>query len=263
MIVREMPDGRLLCIHQTSHALMAASFCRHWGNRDFARPEPYDITLLAIAQHDNGWYEWEQQPELRPDGYPMDFIHGPQAETKLDLWRRGVARAWAQHPYAGVLVGNHAAYLYQGGLEDVTDPSERRLIQAFLDEQQERQDLLRARFGQDAAMARALRPAVLESNTRLLQFGDSASLQVTIPWASRRTFPRCPLDGEGTFVSIEMEHGDDTITFDPWPFDVDHFDVTIHGRLLSQRRFDHAAAYHAALAEAPYHCLTWQVIRPE
>ena len=55
MIVREMPNGQLLCIHQTSHALMAEEFCRHWGNADFAAPTPYAETMLAIAQHDNGW----------------------------------------------------------------------------------------------------------------------------------------------------------------------------------------------------------------
>lgn len=59
MIVRELADGRLLCIRQTSHALMAAAFCRHWGNADFAPPAPYEPVLLAIAQHDNGWTEWE------------------------------------------------------------------------------------------------------------------------------------------------------------------------------------------------------------
>ena len=40
MIVREMANGQLLCIHQTTHALMAEQFCRHWGNGDFARPLP-------------------------------------------------------------------------------------------------------------------------------------------------------------------------------------------------------------------------------
>ena len=112
MIVREQPDGRLLVVNQTSHALMAAAYCRHWGNREFARPEPYDAVLAGIAQHDNGWYEWEEQPRLRADGYPMDFLHHDDPLAKVDLWARGAARAAAQHPYAGLLVGQHAASLY-------------------------------------------------------------------------------------------------------------------------------------------------------
>ncbi len=84
-----MPDGRLLCINQTSHALMAAEFCHHWGNRDFACPQPYAAVMLGIAQHDNGWYEWEQRPHLRGDGYPMDFLHGPPGEEKIALVATG------------------------------------------------------------------------------------------------------------------------------------------------------------------------------
>ena len=56
MIVREMPEGHLLCINQTTHALLAVAFCRHWGNSDFAPPTPYEPIMMAIAQHDCGWF---------------------------------------------------------------------------------------------------------------------------------------------------------------------------------------------------------------
>jgi hypothetical protein len=116
MIVRAQPDGRLLCIHQTSHALMAYGFCRHWGNSDFAAPTPHAPVLAGIAQHDGGWSEWEAAPRLRADGAPMDFMHGPSLAEKLAIWQRGIERAAAQHPYAGLLVGRHAALLYQQDL---------------------------------------------------------------------------------------------------------------------------------------------------
>ena len=117
MITRPMPNGQLLCINQTSHALMAAEFCRHWGNRDFAAPAPYQPVLTGIAQHDNGWYEWELAPLLRADGAPMDFLHGPPPHEKLALWQRGIDRAAAQHPYAGLLTGWHASLLYLDGID--------------------------------------------------------------------------------------------------------------------------------------------------
>jgi hypothetical protein len=49
------------------------------------------------------------------------------------------------------------------------------------------------------------------------------------------------------------------ITFDPWPFGVQHFTVTVHGRLLDQSIFPNHAAYQTALAAAPIHSLTWRV----
>ncbi|MBV7337165.1 DUF3891 family protein [Chloroflexi bacterium TSY] len=89
-------------IKASTHAVMAAAFCRHWGNADFARPKPYEIVMLAIEQHDNGWYEWELSSKLRADGYPMDFIHDDDPFGKIELWRRGINRAYAQHPYAAI-----------------------------------------------------------------------------------------------------------------------------------------------------------------
>lgn len=43
-------------------------------------------------------------------------------------------------------------------------------------------------------------------------------------------------------------------------FAVDHFTVSIHGRLLSQRTFAHVAAYQAALRAAPIVSLSWDVL---
>lgn len=59
MIVRASGDGCLFCISQTTHAAMSEAFCQRWGNVDFAQLEPHDAMMLAIGQHDNGWWEWE------------------------------------------------------------------------------------------------------------------------------------------------------------------------------------------------------------
>ena len=86
MIVRKLADGRLFCINQTSHALMAAQFCRAWGNDDVAPPAPVDIVRMAVAQHDNGWYEWECAPKLRADGLVfvgLDVIGGKLTEVNV------------------------------------------------------------------------------------------------------------------------------------------------------------------------------------
>lgn len=45
----------------------------------------------------------------------------------------------------------------------------------------------------------------------------------------------------------------------PWPFDVDGFEVSVHGKLLGQRTFAAEGDYHAALATAPVGVLRWQV----
>lgn len=261
MIVRELTNGQLLCIHQTSHALMAEELCRHWGNRDFARPAPYAAVMLGIAQHDNGWYEWELQPKLRTDGYPEDFLHESDLDSKLQLWRRGIARLHAQHPYAALMLSRHAVLLYAGDLANAALPAEkRRPTEQFIDEQAQRLISVRKQFGDDPVYAAALRDETLDANTHLLKFGDSASLQVIIPWATERTLPNCPVDFGGAYTPIVMCHDAQTITFDPWPFGVEALEVSIHGKLLEQRTFNTVARYHTALAQAPYHRLHWKVV---
>ena len=68
MIVREQPDGRLLIVSQTSHGLMTATFCRHYGNQDFARPEPYDAVLAGAAQHEDVDVRPQDDPEVPVEG---------------------------------------------------------------------------------------------------------------------------------------------------------------------------------------------------
>jgi hypothetical protein len=261
MIVRAFGDGRLLCVNQTAHAAMSEAFCRHWGNADFARPAPYDAVILGIGQHDNGWWEWEQQPRLRADGYPMDFIHHDNPMGKVALWRRGVARAGAQHPYAGLLVARHATLLYAAFPGCDLDDAAQAAIQAFIDDEAVEVEALRAAWREHAPATEWLAPTRIDANTRLLQFGDTASLQVLMPWSPRGEIEHCPIDFCGAETAIVMSHDAENIHFDPWPFGVEAFSVSVVGRMVAQTHFASEAEYHAALAAAPFWEMAWRVAR--
>jgi hypothetical protein len=262
MIVREMGNGRLLCIHQTTHALMAVQFCRYWGNEHFAAPQPYTPVMMAIAQHDNGWYEWELSPRLRPDGVPMDFITYTDQAGKTALWQRGIDRVWGQHPYAALLISRHASILYEKSLaQDVYAGKNQRAVLRFLSDQRELMERARRLLGGDLELLAAMQPEFVQTNTRLLQFGDHASLQVIVPWSAETTLPHCPLDYTGATVEIGMRYGDHTITFDPWPYSVDQFEVTLEGYLLEADHFADEADYQRALREATFYRKSWSVER--
>ncbi|MFO7634856.1 MAG: DUF3891 family protein [Caldilinea sp.] len=260
MIVRQLGEDRLLCINQTAHAAMSEAFCRHWGNGDFARPEPYDAVMLAIGQHDNGWWEWEQQPRLRSDGYPMDFLQHDDPVGKVALWRRGFERASAQHPYAGLLIARHASLLYEAFPGQGLSEGAQTAIQHFIEDERAQEEVLRTAW-RHAAAAYWLSPARIEANTRLLQFGDTASLQVLMPWPPHREIRHCPVDFHGDETTIVMTHDNENITFDPWPFGVEEFTVSIVGRVVTQTRFASEADYHAALSAAPFSQMAWRVVR--
>ncbi len=264
MIVREVGDGRLLCIHQTTHALMAGQFCRFWGNGEFAPPRPYAPVMMAIGQHDNGWVEWELAPRLRPDGFPMDFITYTDQAEKTHLWQRGIERVWAQHPYAALIISRHASILYEKfqsqGAYDVANDRE---VSRFLADQRALLEKAHRILGADPEFVLLLQPEVIETDTRLLQFGDHASLQVSIPWAAQTTLSDCPLDYSGATTEIVMRFDDERIFFDPWPYSVDHFEVSMEGYLVEQTHFASEAAYQQALADAPFYRKIWRVMRKE
>lgn len=258
MIVRELGDGRLLCINQTTHALQATSFCRRWGNDSFVAPQPYEPVMAGIFLHDNGWSEWEEEPEVRDDGYPMDFVHGPHWSAKLDLWRRGVARAFAQHPYSGVLVMRHAAILYRKAMHGLAG-DERAATEAFVAEQDQWEVKARRLLCDQPGWSQHLTEAAVEANTRLLQFGDFAALAVTMPWPSGSPAAPCPTDLVGGFTELRLEHGEGFVTVDPWPYGPTSFEVAVHGRVLERDRFAGHEEYRAALAAAPVVELCWRV----
>lgn len=44
--------------------------------------------ILAIAEHDNGWWEWEAIPDLYADGFPAGLGEVLQSQQAgIDRWR--------------------------------------------------------------------------------------------------------------------------------------------------------------------------------
>src|SRR5216684_1922868 len=105
MIVQEQGD-ELVLIRQTDHAVLSGFLAREWGNELFGRPEPFESLWLADSEHDNGWQEWELQPEIDPKTrLPYSFMSLP-TDAHIQLYQRGIDRAVKCDRYAGLLVSN-------------------------------------------------------------------------------------------------------------------------------------------------------------
>ena len=127
----------------------------------------------------------------------MDFLAGPAWPTKLALWTEGIAAAFDQHPFAGVLVGRHAAMLYQRMVDQIADPAERGRRPTSLPDQDEVTARARRLLAAIHPWRSALDEPVIDGCTRLLQFGDLASLRVCVPWAPDADLANCPVDLAG------------------------------------------------------------------
>src|SRR5260370_41721580 len=94
-------DPQLLAIRQTDHAFLAGFLAREWGNEKFPKPQPNASFCLAVAEHDNGWSEWEVQPTLDAKTLlPFSFMSIPTA-TNIALYQKGIEPAVKVDDYPG------------------------------------------------------------------------------------------------------------------------------------------------------------------
>ena len=253
MIRRPFENGWIV-ISQMDHARLSGALMARWGNKACAPPDPHADVLLAITEHDNGWDEWEQAPEIHPDtGYPLQF-NELRFEAFSAVWRRGTERHRKSRPYASLILTLHAASLARRRLKNVLGPHQdqeggRFLGEKWPDTEAARLETFITEMEQlrvelfDAVMAKSpLQPGELEAqiqtNFRLLQIGDLVSLELCCGLGEPFTIDHVPAPTPGRDLSVNFEPvSAGVLAVSPYPFS--HPDVTaaVPGRILRQKVF--------------------------
>src|SRR5262249_53688242 len=141
---------------QTDHANLSGQMAAAWGGPGFERAEPHDALVRAAHRHDDGWATWEQQPRLDFDGAPQGFTRVP-APVHLAFYRAGVECVCDEDPAAGLLVSMHMSGLYRDRYGVMATPQrelpeeERDLVDAFVEQEEDRQVALRCMLDADEA----------------------------------------------------------------------------------------------------------------
>lgn len=231
-------------IYQRAHALLAAKLVTYWRPED--RPLRWTETLNAIAQHDNGWQEWEPGQRLTASGAPRHFSETPLNQI-VQQAERVVDRAWHQSLWVGLLISRHISHLYEPQRGNLT------ALDQLLDEQQSRRQQWR-RFLEvtseevDAAYA-------------LLLWGDTLSLILCcddLPFDERRLeIGRGP---QGKDYNVR-QCSKGTVTIDPWPYTQDEFSVAVDVHQLNQLTFESEEALAQALHHTPVSRRVWHLAR--
>jgi Protein of unknown function (DUF3891) len=264
MIVREQ-GGQLILIRQTDHALLAGYFAREWGNEQSPRPEPADSFRLALAEHDNGWSEWELQPRVDPATFtPYSFMSVP-TEDHIALYQRGIERVVKADRYAGLLVSLHCVGLYDraratipGYSAKYVKSSEGEMVSDFLQRLRLQQLRLKVDLRAEPATKDYCDEKRLQANVQRFEALDRLSLYFCMSPAETSGIESVPMDNSGREVDWELRpDGDDAVTLDPYPFRKDPLEVSILARRVPKRRYADDHDFQKVLASAPYTALKY------
>src|SRR5580658_3757490 len=120
MIRIETDSGWILVEHR-EHARLAGRMAEHWGNGEFAPPEPRADILEAVARHDDAWAARDETPFLTPEGRPSAFsrelVGKYSAFEEMDfadylaVRGRAAQAVAADNPYAAVIISMHTVSL--------------------------------------------------------------------------------------------------------------------------------------------------------
>ncbi len=272
-MLRTRRDDDLWFITQPDHGALAGYLAAHWGNDELARPGDYAPTadprrlraeaILAIAQHDNGWWEWEAAPSHADDGLPADLsaVLADRNEA-MQRWRLGIPRLADAHPYAALLIAFHAHWLYAPQAHADCDPAylhplfgprmpqpasgaDAHALAGCLAEIDDFRRELSERVRRDPVAADWLDAAHQLPHGRLLQVLDAFSLYLcaaivpTLAGPARGQgaddvdLPHVPRRSATDRVTLELRSaGDRRVRVSPYPFDAAPLRATVPAKRL-------------------------------
>ena len=279
MLKTEYKD-KIYFITQPDHAKVSGFLAAHWGNDEFARPGYYSDsqdpdrlraeTVLGIAEHDNGWWEWEASPEPDKDGLPkgLGAVLKNQQEG-MNRWRIGIPRLSEKHPYASLLISYHAYWLYAHSSRAESNPAfihplfwkgsniysedsspeltGEALQNAlnFVEELKEIQKRLISQINKDKSSEGWLETENLYPHARLMQILDGLSLSICSNLIPAREGESKGLgQDEFDLLDVPRKSWDDRVTItlfpkgerkivcDPYPFDLDPLKVRVSARIF-------------------------------
>jgi hypothetical protein len=249
MIVRTH-RGQLLLVRQTDHQTLSGGLADAWGNGRFARPEPFAPLVLAAAEHDNGWRDWEDAPKVDPaTRLPYQFTDVP-TEEHLAFYRRGIDGVAVRDAHAGLLVNLHCQGFHNqrfGTMPEMgmkpppagTESAVRTALAAL----QTQERVLAEQVPLDLP--------TLWAQYKLLQVYDRLSLYLCMPPLKPTTLKAVPAGPDGAAVELTLNpDGEGVVAVSPYPFAGVPLRVEVPGRLIPHRPYENDEDLRMELAQA-------------
>jgi hypothetical protein len=273
MVIRELKNGRCYVSTQEDHAELAAQFAAHWGNERFSQLRPYSTMVFATTFHDSGYREFEGNPPInaakgRPYAHRED-VPGFEA-TELAAYARNVDWVASHDRYAGLIVSMHRTGLWHNRYNVFTEPSMR--LRERSPEVQRAKKELEARQEELKKELAAERPGFaneLDYNYRALQVFDLLSLYFCCDGYAgddefkeyKMTPVRVAYDSDETVTLRVIPAGGNTVSFDPYPFDISPIKIAVRARIMTLESDKSETAGLEAYQKAPRQLLTFEMSR--
>lgn len=263
MILVEEKDERgsqLLVIRQTDHAFLSGFFAREWGNERFTKPEPSASFCLAVAEHDNGWTEWELQAELDPKTrLPYSFMSIPTA-AHIALYQRGIERVVKADHYAGLLVSMHSSCLYDrsratmpGFSAKYVKAEEHQLANEFIQQLRLQQLRLKVDLRANPATKPFVEDALVNANVSRVEAMDRLSLYFCIDAQQDSVIDAVPMNDLGEAVDLEIHpEGGNVFALEPYPFRREPLEFSIMTRRVPKKIYASDQDFQRTIATARY-----------
>lgn len=259
MIARKQSNGELTLIGQTDHSRLVGQLAAHWGNRDFATPEPYDSVVRAATFHDYGWLRYETSPAINSEtGEPYQFLQVPLDATQLNAYQWGLDWLAEIDPYAGLIISMHRTGLWKARYETIRHPEGYNIrqmspaIAEFVDRNEARQQRERKTCDVDKVWI----------NYRLLQVWDLLGLYFCCqePYDDYiEPVPTGYSDPKGVRLSMKPL-GDRQVKFEPYPFATRPCRVQLAFKRLPRSSFKNSEEFHRAYFQAENDVMRFELV---
>jgi hypothetical protein len=272
MLRVESETGWWLTTHP-DHARLAAAFAEHWGNEQFARPEPRHYVLRGIATHDDGWALRDASPQITKQGKPSAFsseLVGKYSAFEeinlvdyLAVRERAVMLIAEDDSYAALLVSMHTYNLLTERADRSTiAPEQIPLLDDFLAKQKVFQQSLFNAVQELPLGVEERSWDRIEDHFRLLQATDNLSLLSCVDYDKPATLlhPLRRHDGDKEQVRVEAL-GNRQFRLAPYPLDVSPLKLEFPARHIEGKIFAEASELQQQFAGSEIETLSVTLIR--
>jgi hypothetical protein len=272
-MIRIETDTGWILVEHPEHARLAGRFAVHWGNAEFAPPEPRSDIMTAVARHDDAWATRDANPFLtregRPSAFSRELVGRYSAFEEIDfadylaVRGRAAEAVAADNPYAAIIISMHTVSLLttQADLSGL-QAHDLELHRKFIENQESRQGELIASLAADPQRAGSVEPACLRRAFEFLQACDSLSLGVCVRFPTAKSLRHAHPRRDGSTTEIVCTPlGDDTYRLAPFPLDRETLVLELPCRTVAGTTFPSQDAFRAAYAAAPVGQLRVRIVR--